>query len=257
VRLYSPVTGARILIPLLALVCLGVGDVRGATPPVYRLHQSEAENKIRRALEEPTPDNFDFIEQPLSSMVEFVEDYYKINVEFDNVAMEEAAVSSDTPFQRSLPNISLGSALDLILRDLDLDYLITDDVLLLTTRAAIHGMTEVRMYDVRDIPHDEHGSKTLAGTIEKTFADRNGETLTVVPFDDVLIIRDSQKGHDEIEAFLATLRLALAGGDVPTPKKLDSPKQSSFDEPAADESPSSPGDDPFSAAFGAAKPAVD
>lgn len=188
---------------------------------------SAAEDAIRQVLDMPTPDNFEFIEQPLTAMIEFLEDYYKINVEVDDKELEEAGVSKDSTFTRSLPNLPVKDALNLILDDLELDYRITNSVLLITTRAAAETAKELRVYDVREITCGAEGVKSLVCVIKDALGD--GRELKIAPFGKFLVIRDYQRGHEEIEALLCTLKTATCRPETDSPQ----PPEQSGDEPAA------------------------
>src|SRR5205085_4841653 len=61
------------------------------------------------------------------------------------------SVSADTPVTKQLRGISLRSALNLILEDLELTYVVKDEVLQITTVSDAQAATEIRIYDCRDI----------------------------------------------------------------------------------------------------------
>lgn len=223
-RTRSAVALSGLLLPLLiAWCCLGAiargGEARSYQPPA-----SETEIRIHDSLHSATPENFDFVEQPLSEVIEFLEDYYKIQVEFDSKAMEESAATIDTQVTRNLPHISLASALEIILGEHELTYLIQNDVLWITTVAEAETTTELRVYEVRDLLQGKQTSESLAAVIKAMFPQRED----VVPFGDLLVIRDTQRVHAEIERLLATMRSALAGTGLASNK----PAESSPQEPA-------------------------
>lgn len=236
-------------LPALAAIIVVVAGNAGAlakSPPNYRLARSTAEEAIRDALQQAT--TVDFVEQPLSDVLQYLEDLHKIQIELDNRALEDSAASADTPINRNVRNVSLASALDLMLKDLNLDYLVANDVLLITSKEEAMEATELRIYSVKDLLSADRCTKFLAETVEAMFKDSADHQLYVTPFGDVLVVRDTQRGHGEIERLLDTLRLALAGEPQPAPKNLSAPSSqfapenasaaskgdNSFEEPAAD-----------------------
>ena len=81
---------------------------------------------IRRALSQPT--ELEFIETPLSDVIDFLRDYHRIEIQIDTRAMDSMGIGTDTPITKNLKNLSLRSALRLMLRELDLTYAIRDEV---------------------------------------------------------------------------------------------------------------------------------
>lgn len=108
-----------------------------------------AEKKIIEELDKPT--TLDFVDTPLAEVIQYLEDYHKIQIEMDGKALEDAGLATDTPITRQLQNISLRSALRLILKELDLTYVIDDEVLMITTVDAAQDRLTTRVYPVADL----------------------------------------------------------------------------------------------------------
>ena len=66
-------------------------------------------------------------------------------------ALGDAGVESDTPITFRVKDVSLKSALNLMLRPLDLTYVYKDEVLLITTPEQVEQYLKVKVYDVRDL----------------------------------------------------------------------------------------------------------
>ena len=111
--------------------------------------QSPAEVKIRKALDEPT--NLEFVETPLTDVIDYLKDLHGIEIQIDNKALEDAATGTDTPVTRNLRGISLRSALRLMLGPLDLAYVIKDEVLLITTKEKADAELVTKVYPVADL----------------------------------------------------------------------------------------------------------
>ncbi|HET6883149.1 MAG TPA: DUF4974 domain-containing protein [Pirellulales bacterium] len=88
---------------------------------------------IRAALDEKT--ELDFREQPLSDVIEYLKQRHEIEIQLDNKALTDAGIGTDAPITRSVKGIPLRSALNLILSDLDLTYVVQNGVLTITTNA--------------------------------------------------------------------------------------------------------------------------
>ncbi|MFZ5833525.1 MAG: hypothetical protein ACOY3P_25850, partial [Planctomycetota bacterium] len=108
-----------------------------------------AEKRITEQLNSPT--KLEFIETPLVDVVNFLEDLHKIQIELDKRALAAVAISTDTPISTSLQGISLRSALRLMLRDLDLTYVIKDEVLYITTPEEANAELVTKVYPVADL----------------------------------------------------------------------------------------------------------
>ncbi len=90
-----------------------------------------AEKKIADALRSPTV--LEFVETPLADVIDYLKDLHGIEIQVDKKALEDVGIGTDAPVTKHLKGISLRSALRLLLRDLDLTYMIEDEVLLITT----------------------------------------------------------------------------------------------------------------------------
>ena len=80
-----------------------------------------AEKKIEAALKSPT--QLEFVDTPLTDVIDYLKDYHQIEIQLDKKAMEEAGTGSDTPVTKNLKGVSLKSALRLMLNDLSLTLL--------------------------------------------------------------------------------------------------------------------------------------
>lgn len=224
-RMIDSIGSARLQGCLLAglLAVSGIASVSHAEPPpTYRLLPSAAADQIERALQEAT--HLDFIEQPLSDVVVFLEDLHHIQIELDGWAIKEGAFSADTPVSKTLKDISLADALDLTLRALELDYVIKNDVLLITTADEAKAMFDIRIYGVQTLLSDDITAPKVAEMIKTMCA--KGESPVITPVGDVLLVRATQREHREIDALLKTMEPALAGQTPSAPPRMPSPGSS-------------------------------
>jgi hypothetical protein len=110
------------------------------------------ERAILKALKEPT--SLEFVESPLEEVVDYLQQKHGIPIVFDRIELSNMGIDPDTsPVTRHLSGISLGSALDLILDNLQLKWVIDRGDLLITsaTRADSEEFLVTKVYDVFDL----------------------------------------------------------------------------------------------------------
>lgn len=108
-----------------------------------------AERKILEQLDAPT--TLEFIETPLQDVIEYLKDLHDIEIQIDTKALDDVGIGSDTPITRNLKGVSLRSALRLMLRELDLTYMIENEVLLITTPEEAETRLSTKVYPVADL----------------------------------------------------------------------------------------------------------
>jgi hypothetical protein len=187
-----------------------------------------AEAAIRKALDEKA--TIDFVELPLSDAIQALGERHNINIQIDKKALDDAGLGSDTPISRSLSGISLRSALRLMLREYDLTWIITDEVLLITTVDEAGQRLETQVYDVADLVTDEGGldydsliEAIMLGVAPTTW-DEVGGPGAIAHLHGMLIIPQSQHVHEDIAKLLASMRLVRkTRGDKMAVKLTDAP----------------------------------
>ena len=80
------------------------------------------------------PTSLEFADTPLEDVVDYLNDRHKIEIQIDTRALEDLDLRADTAITRNVKGISLGSALNLMLREKGLTYGVTDEVLVITAR---------------------------------------------------------------------------------------------------------------------------
>jgi hypothetical protein len=191
-----------------------------------------ASSRIERTLEEPT--EFEFIEAPLTDVIEFLKTRHRIEIQLDNKALEEAGVALDTQITRHVKGITLRSGLRLMLRDLEMTYVIRDEVLLITTQSNAETIHTIRVYPVGDLlshaddsalqldpAHDLIASivETVAFT---TWNEVGGPgKICYLPVTQSLIISQTLEVHEQIYGLLAAMRKVRALTGVQTGAQAD------------------------------------
>ena len=174
-----------------------------------------AEQKIEAALGSPT--ELQFIETPLQDVVDFLKHHHKIEIQVDRKALDDVGLDpSTTPITRNLKGLSLRSALRLTLRDLDLTYLVGDEVLLITTPEEARTRLTVKFYPVADLVNpgnpaeEERRRKELVHAISTSIESESWDpmggpgSIVTTSFDGVptLVVAQTYHVHREISAFL-------------------------------------------------------
>ena len=121
-------------------------------PPLAAIEQgrpSPAEKAIERSM--LTPINISFENTPLKSVLDELRDMHAINIVPDMQALNEAGVHLESPITMKLERIALKSALNLILHQVKLTYIIKDDVLQITTQEHAQGKQRRTTYPVADL----------------------------------------------------------------------------------------------------------
>jgi hypothetical protein len=109
-----------------------------------------AEKRIYEALDKPV-ENFEFNETSLRDVIAQIKDSQGIPIELDQKALDEAGLDLDTPVTKNISGVSLRSALRLLLGEIDLTYLIKDEVMLITTKEKAAENMVIKVYPVADL----------------------------------------------------------------------------------------------------------
>ncbi|HXT60959.1 MAG TPA: hypothetical protein VN699_20130, partial [Pirellulales bacterium] len=111
---------------------------------------SEREQEIEQKLK--TPVSLRFVEMPLTQVVEELSKLAQVNMYLDARGLAEEGVDTSTPVTIELgQDISLKSALNLILEPLHLSYVIKDEVLKITSEHLRDGEIYQHTYNVADL----------------------------------------------------------------------------------------------------------
>jgi hypothetical protein len=177
------------------------------------------EHKIKSTLDQKVSINV--ADQPIREWLAYLSDKYHLPIQFDTSAIKDAAIDpSTTPVGVQVKDISISSALNLVLSQRNLSYLIRDEVLLITTQDKANTCLTISIYDVRDLVSDANhvpnptAVAQLTTVITTTLAgptwNSSGGPPTIQPFTNngicVLVISQTQDVHEQIEQLLANLR---------------------------------------------------
>ena len=114
------------------------------------LHKSStAEKKIIAALDDQTTLNF--VDTPLVDAIQFIAQQHEIPIIVEQLALDDAGIPSDEPMNLVLSGITLRSGLKILLQDLQLTYVIEDEVMKITTVDLANERLSTRVYPVGDL----------------------------------------------------------------------------------------------------------
>ncbi len=170
-----------------------------------------AEKKIREELARTT--TVEFNEQPLSEVVKYFIEIHGINIDVSQKKLEEANVALDTPITKVLRGVSLAPALNSILGDLGLTYVIENEVLLITSIADAQQTSTPRVYDITGLggaTEREALLKAVELVLDRSVSGPDGKpapaAMRLLIFREKLLLRGSQAEHDRTTDLLQRLR---------------------------------------------------
>ncbi|MFZ1935680.1 MAG: hypothetical protein WCB27_15250 [Thermoguttaceae bacterium] len=206
---------------------------RPSKPVVKPLRPWENVARIEAALASPT--ELVFVEAPLVDVLDYLKQRHCIEIQTDHKALEDTGVGTDSPVTVDLKGISLRSALNLMLRNLNLTWIIEDEVLIITTVEEAETRLDTKVYDVADLvvcrdehdmPWDDYDSLTdiITSTIKPTSWDGVGGPGSIqgnaLGTAKVLVVSQTRDVHEEIAALLAKIReVAKKTPNAGTPRR--------------------------------------
>jgi len=121
--------------------------------PYYR----PAAKRIRQQLARQV--TLDFANTPFEHVIAFLTDLTKVRFIVDKRAMEAEKIGPKTTITFKVSDVRLADALTLILEQVNLDFVMKDEVIFVTNREGASKDLDVRLYDVHDLapPVKERG----------------------------------------------------------------------------------------------------
>ena len=212
------------------------GPARYAAIPCQDEAEARAQQAIRKSLQKRV--SLKYVEKPLSAVAAEIAKEHGPPVFLDRRALEDfGIVPEDLLISAKYDDLSLQSALNLLLETANLDWIIRDDVLLITSKDEAEQYLTLRVYPVEDLV-DQAELREVAKYGEVFLFDSLIESITstVLPeswteaggpacVDSVdglrcLVCSQSRQGHAGIEEMLAKVREAIAtAGETTDPEK--------------------------------------
>ncbi|MDA1050188.1 MAG: hypothetical protein O3C40_06875 [Planctomycetota bacterium] len=194
-----------------------------AQQTLYMLGEDDSSTAIRQALDQPF--TAEFKDESLKEVLKSISNKLRIPIVIDIHALEDFGIDSATPISAKFTETRLRFALERILSEMELTYIIRDEVLIITTPSKAEEALLIGLYPVRDLVEIGDDSSieprcvrcdfdSLISVIMSTIApDTWGAvggpssigTLLPVP---TIVIAQTQDAHEEIVELLTNLRAA-------------------------------------------------
>lgn len=211
----------------LVVVVLWVGSVSAAedktaqAPAMCRCQGDlgPSVERIKQVLSAPLKSTgLDFTEEPLENVVNFLQEEYEIPIQIDEPSLEDAGLTGEEKVTASISNVSLQSALRLMLKTKQLTYVIRDEVLIITTPEEAETELVACVYDIRDLIGNHKDSKDANALVDVIVSCVASETWALggkgeaeIKFiqPGLLVISQTRAVQDEIGSLLALIRESL------------------------------------------------
>lgn len=180
---------------------------------LHHMEQPPSVQRIEAALESQS--QFEFVDTPLSDAMEFIARQHEITILLDKVALTDVGIPVDEPVDLIIHDVRLDSALNLLLRPLELDYILRDETLTITTDEVAENTLETRVYNLRHFPQmagdgiDEILEDSIPGAAWKA-NDSVGGTVHMI--EGGMVVTQTQRVHRQIVELLQQLERHAALG---------------------------------------------
>ncbi len=123
------------------------------TPDILSLPniKSEREREIYRKLDAPISSSMDFKDTPMQQVLDDLRVTTGVNIIVDDPALHEAGIVLTQPVTMRLEGVALKSALNLLLHQVHLTYVVQDEVLNITTEEHARGKRVTKIHPVVDL----------------------------------------------------------------------------------------------------------
>jgi hypothetical protein len=211
--------------------------------PSESARRSESESAIEHKLRMPIGLNIH--EVPLKQVIDELRQMTGINIVLDTAALEEGNVNLECPLTLKVDNVSVQSALLLLVKKMRLAWVIKDEVVQITTAVRCHGPCRTVTYPVADlivpigsgenelIPFicrkdpeaakqhtpgctcEEQLIKLITSTVEPTsWSEMGGKgTIQYFPLGMSIVVHQPADVQEQVQDLLAALRRAQAEED--------------------------------------------
>ena len=173
--------------------------------------QTPETDAVRKALEQKL--TCEFRETTLTEFLQFLQSNTQIPMLLDRRSIDEAGVPADAPLTATFEDVALQDILTMVLKDVDLTYTVTDDVLLVTTPDFESYQLTWAIYPIGDLVTAGRSAEALIQMLTTTVAPESWEAVGgpgavrgIRGVTQALVITQSCDVHRQIAALLAQLR---------------------------------------------------
>ncbi len=172
-------------------------------------HKStQSDERNRASFDDETTQTF--IQTPLEQAIQTIAKTHDIPIIIDRRALEEIGLTPDTPVNIDLRNVSLRSFMRLMLRDLQLTYMFTNDVVIITTPEVVEQNLVVRMHSIPPTLSNasEKIIKAMQTTVQADAWETAGGPATAAAVDHVIVVSGTESLHVAVDDFIFKLKVA-------------------------------------------------
>ncbi|MCA9241386.1 MAG: sigma-70 family RNA polymerase sigma factor, partial [Planctomycetales bacterium] len=198
--------------PRLAIASSPEAATVGVKPEII-FHVQDVDAKPRTELERNAEsrlgDAFEhdvaFIDAPLAEVVEYLQTEADVSVILDSIHLDEIGVAEDTPVTVNLPEgLRLESVLEFLLDPLELEAIVKDEVIYITTRERAAEILDTRVYATNLLRSDPEAlAQMLTKSVRPDSWTTSGGAASIgVTPSGALIIRQTFAGHREVAGVL-------------------------------------------------------
>ncbi len=183
-------------------------------PPHYPHAQEE---QIKKALAKVIDINSQ--KRPLNLFLAYIGEQLKIPVHLHKSALKENNIPYDKPVTLVLKNVTARSALKMALKPLGLREIVEDGRVFVTTVEESEKHLYTKIHDLREMYPVGFYNEDLPSMLMETtnvpwlVIDGTGGQI-MDPLEGVLFVNQTEEGHNEVEAILAKLQIALKKNPV-------------------------------------------
>ena len=206
-------TIARLLADLRVYLPKSQGEQGESGPKPCSVQIPSGELKVRKTLQKKI--DVEYLDTRLDKVLEDLGERLGIEIALDVCSLDDMGIGADTPMTFQVSDVSAASVLDLLLRPLELTFVVKDDFLVVLTEEAAEADLITRVYNVPDlvgIEHPDFDSLTavIASTIDPSSWDEVGGPGSIAPYEGgglrVLVVSQTSEVHQRIERVLDALR---------------------------------------------------
>lgn len=180
-------------------------------------------DNVEAALEQPS--FADFSETPLAAALQFMSTQHNIRIHIDESGLANAMVDRDSPITLKLVGVRLSLILDLLFEPLNLDYVVRENVLFISSRESIERMRETVVVRIGDILPPGEESGVVAGRLLELITenvDRDGwipnggqNTIQFVEDAKSFVVTSNGRTQRKVSKLLSDLRAAKIANGMP------------------------------------------
>ena len=211
----------RIVCPACLIGLLALGGSAAAQTSLSIHHRITPADEERLSAALSRRGSLHVIDMPLHDLARMLGQQFQVNFVVQRKKLEEAAVAPDTPVTVTLENLPLESILTIVLQELELDFAVRDNVIVITTPDDLNSPAnlETRVYPVRDLlTRDEYGEdwdsliEMTTTIIDPVSWDEVGGpgSIDYLESKGTLVVAQTWRNHRHLERLLETLRRSPA-----------------------------------------------